>query len=64
LRSAISWDGAWSVRIQYKPLIRYIWFGALLMAIGGLVALSDRRYRSQRVVEQEAAAGAMAREST
>jgi cytochrome c-type biogenesis protein CcmF len=57
-------DGAWSVRIQYKPLIRYIWFGALLMAIGGLVAASDRRYRSQRVIEQEAAAGAMAREST
>jgi cytochrome c-type biogenesis protein CcmF len=56
--------GAWSVRIQYKPLIRYIWLGALLMAIGGLVAASDRRYRTQRVTEQAAAAGAMAREPT
>ncbi|MDJ0909224.1 MAG: heme lyase CcmF/NrfE family subunit [Woeseiaceae bacterium] len=35
----------WSVRVQYKPLVRLIWFGCLLMAIGGLVAASDRRYR-------------------
>ncbi len=38
-------DGAWSVRVQYKPLIRFIWFGCLVMAIGGLIAMSDRRYR-------------------
>jgi cytochrome c-type biogenesis protein CcmF len=38
-------DGAWSVRIQYKPLVGWIWGGAMLMAIGGGVALSDRRYR-------------------
>jgi cytochrome c-type biogenesis protein CcmF len=38
-------DGAWSVRIQYKPMIRFIWLGALVMALGGLVAISDRRYR-------------------
>ena len=38
-------DGGWSVRIQYKPLIRFIWLGALFMAFGGLVAVSDRRYR-------------------
>jgi cytochrome c-type biogenesis protein CcmF len=37
--------GAWSMRIQYKPLVRYIWLGALVMAIGGVVAASDRRYR-------------------
>ena len=42
-------EGAWSVRIQYKPLIRYIWLGALVMALGGLVAASDRRYRTRRV---------------
>ena len=41
-------QGAWSMRIQYKPLIRLIWLGALVMAIGGVVAASDRRYR-QRV---------------
>ncbi len=38
-------DGAWSVRIQYKPMIRFIWFGALVMALGGLVTVTDRRYR-------------------
>jgi len=36
---------AWSMRIQYKPLVRYIWLGALVMAVGGLVAATDRRYR-------------------
>ena len=40
-------NGSWSVRIQYKPLIRFIWLGALVMAIGGLVSVSDRRYRLQ-----------------
>jgi len=35
----------WSVRVQYKPMIRFIWLGALVMALGGLVAASDRRYR-------------------
>jgi cytochrome c-type biogenesis protein CcmF len=39
-------NGGWSVRIQYKPLIRFIWLGALIMALGGLIAISDRRYRS------------------
>ena len=38
-------QNAWSVRIQYKPLIRFIWLGALVMALGGLIAISDRRYR-------------------
>jgi len=38
-------EGAWSVRLQYKPMVRFIWFGALVMAIGGLVAITDRRYR-------------------
>ncbi len=38
-------DGAWSVRIQYKPMISFIWIGAFVMSLGGLVAVSDRRYR-------------------
>jgi cytochrome c-type biogenesis protein CcmF len=37
--------GAWSVRIQYKPMIRFIWLGCFVMALGGFVAASDRRYR-------------------
>jgi len=38
-------EGAWSIRVQYKPLIRLIWFGCLVMALGGAIAISDRRYR-------------------
>jgi cytochrome c-type biogenesis protein CcmF len=38
--------GAWSVRIQYKPFIRFIWLGTLIMAFGGLLAATDRRYRT------------------
>jgi cytochrome c-type biogenesis protein CcmF len=38
-------DNAWSMRIQYKPLVRYIWLGAIVMALGGLIAATDRRYR-------------------
>ncbi len=37
--------GTWSVRVQYKPLVRFIWLGALIMALGGLLAATDRRYR-------------------
>ena len=35
----------WSVRVQYKPLVRFIWLGCIIMALGGLIAISDRRYR-------------------
>jgi len=38
-------DGAWGVRINDKPLVRWVWLGALLMAAGGVLAVLDRRYR-------------------
>jgi len=38
-------NGVWSFRIQYKPLVRFIWLGALVMAIGGFIGVLDRRYR-------------------
>jgi cytochrome c-type biogenesis protein CcmF len=38
-------DGRWTVKVWVKPLIDWIWFGCLLMAVGGFTALSDRRYR-------------------
>ena len=38
-------EGTWAIRIYYKPFIRCIWLGAIIMAIGGLFAASDRRYR-------------------
>jgi len=37
--------GAWSVRVYYKPFVDWIWGGAFIMAIGGIFAVSDRRYR-------------------
>jgi cytochrome c-type biogenesis protein CcmF len=46
---------AWSVRIQYKPLIRFIWIGCLVMAFGGLVATTDRRYRVRSSAPESAA---------
>ena len=36
---------AWSVRLHYKPFIRWIWLGALFMTLGGILAATDRRYR-------------------
>ena len=37
--------GGWSVRLYVKPYIRWIWLGAIIMALGGLLAATDRRYR-------------------
>ena len=52
-------NGAWSVRVHYKPLVSWIWLGCVLMALGGLLAISDRRYRTlarrQRELLQSAA---------
>jgi len=39
-------NGAWSVRVYYKPLVSWIWLGCVMMALGGLLAISDRRYRT------------------
>jgi cytochrome c-type biogenesis protein CcmF len=41
-------QGAWAVRLHYKPLVRWIWLGAVLMAFGGMIAVLDRRYRALR----------------
>jgi cytochrome c-type biogenesis protein CcmF len=51
---------AWVVKVQHKPFIDWIWGGCLLMAIGGAIAASDRRYRvaARRSQEQYAAAPA------
>jgi len=38
----VSAEGAWSLRVQYKPMIRWIWLGAILMALGGLLTLFAR----------------------
>jgi len=38
-------EAAWAVRVYYKPFVDWIWGGCVLMALGGLLAVSDRRYR-------------------
>jgi cytochrome c-type biogenesis protein CcmF len=53
-------QGAWSMRIQYKPFIRLIWLGALVMALAAFFGMTDQRYRVRRedeVVEQAPAKG-------
>ncbi|MBH04160.1 MAG: c-type cytochrome biogenesis protein CcmF [Xanthomonadales bacterium] len=41
-------DGAWSVRVYNRPFVRWIWAGGFLAALGGLLALSDKRYWRRR----------------
>lgn len=40
--------GAWSVRVYYKPFVNWIWGGCVFMGLGGMLAISDRRYRLAR----------------
>ncbi|MCY4095499.1 MAG: heme lyase CcmF/NrfE family subunit [Gammaproteobacteria bacterium] len=44
-------DGAWAVRIQEKPMIRWVWLGAVIAAMAGLLAVFDVRYRRLRLRE-------------
>ena len=37
--------GDWALRLYYKPFVRWIWLGGIFMALGGIVTVSDRRYR-------------------
>ncbi len=55
--------GAWSVRVQYKPFIRFIWLGTLIMALGGLLAATDRRYRTATQTSRAVSAPQPATES-
>jgi cytochrome c-type biogenesis protein CcmF len=38
-------NGDWAVRVYFKPVVRLIWLGAIFMALGGFLAISDKRYR-------------------
>ncbi|CAI8038410.1 Cytochrome c-type biogenesis protein CcmF [Geodia barretti] len=51
-------NGAWSLRIHIKPFIRWIWGGAILMAIGGFLAATDQRLRSPSTRREQIAATA------
>jgi len=48
-------DGAWTLRLHHKPLVRWVWVGALIMAFGGALAITDARYRRLRVRRDVAA---------
>ncbi|WP_417446675.1 heme lyase CcmF/NrfE family subunit [Kangiella sp.] len=41
-------NAAWAIRVYYKPFVRWIWFGAIFMALGGLLAMTDKRYREKK----------------
>ena len=41
-------QGGWALRIYHKPFIRWIWLGALIMAFGGLLSATDKRYRKAK----------------
>ena len=56
--------GRWSVRAQLRPLIDYVWLAAGLMALGGGIAASDRRYRSRSTAAETAGATATAAGAT
>ncbi|MBI5271498.1 MAG: heme lyase CcmF/NrfE family subunit [Burkholderiales bacterium] len=47
-------DGSWTLCLQVKPLIAWIWLGCVVMSLGGALAASDRRYRSARRATQRA----------
>jgi cytochrome c-type biogenesis protein CcmF len=49
-------DDAWSLRLQVKPLIAFLWLGSGLMALGGFIAITDRRYRVAARQAQQVAA--------
>ncbi len=42
-------EGAWAMRLHYKPMVRWMWLGAILMAAGAFTAAADKRYRRQRM---------------
>ena len=46
-------DGRWSLRLQVRPLVSFIWIAALIMAFGGLLAITDRRYRIEHARAEE-----------
>jgi cytochrome c-type biogenesis protein CcmF len=53
-------NGAWAVRVYIKPFVDWIWAGCLLMALGGVLAICDKRYRihskkSNKTVDSSAA---------
>jgi cytochrome c-type biogenesis protein CcmF len=53
-------EGAWAIRLHYKPMVRWIWLGAIFMAVGAFATVLDKRYRRQRVTASAASGAAYA----
>jgi cytochrome c-type biogenesis protein CcmF len=49
-------QGRWSMRAQLRPLVDYVWYAAAIMALGGMIAATDRRYRTRQLAGEAAAA--------
>jgi cytochrome c-type biogenesis protein CcmF len=62
LGEPVGTQGDWALRVYYKPYVRWIWLGAILMGLGGILAMTDRRYRMARR-EAEVPSGAVAARS-
>ena len=45
-------NGDWSLRIYVKPFINWIWLGTFIMAFGGVLSISDKRYRTAKTVDK------------
>jgi cytochrome c-type biogenesis protein CcmF len=56
--------GDWSLRLYYKPFVRWIWLGGILIALGGLLAAFDKRYRMATVRSKAPARAASKRLAT
>jgi len=54
-------DGAWAVRLHYKPMVRWMWLGAILMALGAFTTVLDKRYRRLRAPAPAVAASGAVR---
>lgn len=48
-------DDSWSVRVYYKPFVRWIWAGGFMILLGGFLALTDRRYYQKKKTASSAA---------
>ncbi|WP_420591411.1 heme lyase CcmF/NrfE family subunit [Bacterioplanoides sp.] len=46
-------NGAWGMRLQVKPFMRWVWLGAIFMSLGGLMAIMDKRYRLKKGRRQQ-----------
>ena len=46
-------NGDWSLRLYYKPFVRWIWLGAIFMTLAGLIAAGNKRYRSKVVATEK-----------